>query len=172
MGIANIRNEILRLTSLPTVVINSHCHYDHIGGNMHFFQVWAFNHPFEIDRIEAGYTVAECKKFMQPECYKDLPLEFDLTPYCIHPSVITKKLCHLEESDVKAYRATFKYLVDLLDQISCLCPAHNEAYLPKEKLIHFLEAFERIASDQAEFEVDNKTRLYSFEGFKVRLPTD
>jgi hypothetical protein len=63
-----------------------------------------------------------------------------------------------------------KYLVGLLDQVSHLCPAHSEAYAPKEMLARVLDAFERIAVGQAAFELQDKTRVYRFEGFGVRLP--
>src|SRR5271165_54257 len=36
MGIANIRNVVTHLTSRPVVVLNSHTHDDHVGGNWQF----------------------------------------------------------------------------------------------------------------------------------------
>ena len=79
-------------------------------------------------------------------------------------------IAHLEGANFEAYMRSLRYLGSLFDQVSHLCPAHNEAYMPKEKITHVLEAFEQITSDQAEFDVQDKTRLYRFEGFGVRLP--
>jgi glyoxylase-like metal-dependent hydrolase (beta-lactamase superfamily II) len=39
MGIGNIEAEVGRLTGLPIIVVNSHFHYDHIGGN-HLFRMF------------------------------------------------------------------------------------------------------------------------------------
>ena len=96
MGIDNIRLEVERLTQLPITVINSHSHYDHIGGNYYFQDIWALNNNFEIDRIEKGYNHAQCEKFMQPEHYGTLPQDFNLTSYKICPSRITRRLQHLD----------------------------------------------------------------------------
>lgn len=40
MGVGNIRNVVESLTSLPVIVVNSHAHWDHIGGNQLFDDIW------------------------------------------------------------------------------------------------------------------------------------
>jgi glyoxylase-like metal-dependent hydrolase (beta-lactamase superfamily II) len=77
---------------------------------------------------------------------------------------------HFEDSDFNAYRQSLKYLVGLLDEVSHLCPAHNEAHEPKEMLMRVLKACEQIAGDQAAFELQGEIRLYRFSGFGVALP--
>ena len=54
--------------------------------------------------------------------------------------------------------------------MSHLCPAHNEAYVPKEMLVRVLNAFEQIAAGEAAIKVQDDVRVYSFEGFKLTLP--
>jgi glyoxylase-like metal-dependent hydrolase (beta-lactamase superfamily II) len=49
MGVANIRDEVGRLTGLPVTVINSHAHWDHIGGNALFDDILI--HPAEADEL-------------------------------------------------------------------------------------------------------------------------
>lgn len=92
MGIANIRSEVEKLTNLPVTVINSHSHYDHIGGNSLFRQILAYNNVWEIQRLKRGYTIEECKDFMKPENFINLPLEFDLDNYQILPSNVIRIL--------------------------------------------------------------------------------
>jgi len=218
MGIGDIRAEVERLTDLPVVVINSHSHYDHVGDNHRFAEVWAFDDEGEVARIERGLSRAECRQFLRPGSYLDLPLDFDPTTYEIRPSPVTRRLRHLEtvelggptltvhhtpghspgsiclldsrdgllftgdtfypgmlyahfdDSDFDAYRRSLEYLVGLLDRMSHLCPAHNEAYVPKEMLARVLGSFEQIAADQAPFELRDQVRVYRFEGFGVALP--
>lgn len=52
MGIANIRSVVSRLTSRPIVVLNSHTHDDHVGGN------WQFNFIYGMD---TAFTRANAK---------------------------------------------------------------------------------------------------------------
>jgi hypothetical protein len=63
-------------------------------------------------------------------------------------------------------------LVALLGQVSHLCPAHNEAHVPREQLRHVAEAFERIAAGPVPFDVEEGIRVYRFEGFGLTLPQD
>jgi glyoxylase-like metal-dependent hydrolase (beta-lactamase superfamily II) len=219
MGMGNIQAEVERLTHLPVVVVNSHGHYDHVGDNHRFAEVWAFDADVEVARIERGVSRAQCEKYMRPDWYLELPSGFDPAIYEIHPCRVTRRLHHLEaielggrtltvhhtpghssgslclfdsrdsllftgdafypgamyahfeDSDFGAYRQSMKYLVGMLDQVRHLCPAHNEAYVPKETLARVLDAFEQVAANQAAFELDDGIRVYHFEGFSVTLPT-
>jgi glyoxylase-like metal-dependent hydrolase (beta-lactamase superfamily II) len=40
LGIGKIGAVVSRLTPLPVVVINSHTHFDHVGGNAEFHDIW------------------------------------------------------------------------------------------------------------------------------------
>ncbi len=218
MGMGDIQAEVERLTHLPVVVVNSHGHYDHVGDNYRFAEVWAFDADVEVARIERGLTRAQCEKYLWPGSFLDLPPGFDPATYEIHPCRVTRRLDHLEaiklggrtltvhhtpghssgslclfdsrdgllftgdtfypgamyahfdDSDFGAYRQSMKYLVGMLDQVRHLCPAHNEAYVPKETLARVLNAFERVAAGQAAFELEDGIRAYRFEGFSVTLP--
>ncbi|MBC7958306.1 MAG: MBL fold metallo-hydrolase [Vallitaleaceae bacterium] len=100
MGIADIRSEVASLTSLPIVVVNSHSHYDHIGGNHQFHDIWSFENAFENNRIERGYSHDECVKYMNDGSYVHLPKGFDLSKFMVPGSCITKYLTHEEKIDL------------------------------------------------------------------------
>ena len=84
MGIGNIKAVVARLTSRPIVVLNSHTHDDHVGGN------WQF--PF-IYGMDTAFTRANAKgsrKDAQAEITKDqlcgtLPKGFDPAKYSTKP---------------------------------------------------------------------------------------
>jgi glyoxylase-like metal-dependent hydrolase (beta-lactamase superfamily II) len=219
MGIGDIRAEVEKLTHLPVIVVNSHCHYDHIGDDYRFPEIWAFDNDAEVARIERGLTRAECARFLEPGSYLDLPPNFDPAAYEIRPAPVTRRLRHLEnidagartltahhtpghspgslclfdnrdgllftgdafypgmlyahfvDSDFEVYLESLKHLVGTLGQVSHLCPAHNEAYVPNEALINALEAFERIAAGEVVPETRDGIRTYRFEGFGVTLPS-
>ena len=79
-------------------------------------------------------------------------------------------IAHLEGSNFDDYLNSLRYLVGLQDRVNYLCPAHNEAYAPKEMLKSTLDAFGKIAADDTAAEVQGKTRVYRFEEFSVVLP--
>ncbi len=57
----------------------------------------------------------------------------------------------------------------LADEIDHLCPAHNEAYVPKDFLFSVAEAFDHIKNNRkVKSDESNKTD-YSFIGFSIKI---
>jgi glyoxylase-like metal-dependent hydrolase (beta-lactamase superfamily II) len=84
MGIANIKRIVSRLTSRPIVVLNSHTHDDHVGGN------WQFNSIFGMDtaftRENAKGSTADAQAEIAPgEICGNLPKGFDPKAYRTKP---------------------------------------------------------------------------------------
>src|SRR5271166_3219296 len=46
LGIGRLGQVVRRLTSLPVVVLNSHTHFDHVGGNFEFSTIFAIDSAF------------------------------------------------------------------------------------------------------------------------------
>jgi glyoxylase-like metal-dependent hydrolase (beta-lactamase superfamily II) len=46
LGVANIRDVVTALTNLPVMVLNSHTHFDHTGGNADFSDIWNEDTPY------------------------------------------------------------------------------------------------------------------------------
>ena len=57
LGVASIGEVVLGLTSLPVTVINSHTHFDHVGGNREFTDVRNLDVPYS--RASARGEIAE-----------------------------------------------------------------------------------------------------------------
>lgn len=70
MGIANIKSviaEVRRIESLPEkplMVVNSHNHLDHNGGNKEFDEIWTVNDPWAIRRLTQGVPGGEAGGFV------------------------------------------------------------------------------------------------------------
>jgi len=90
-GFDSISPVIKELTELPVTVINSHTHYDHIGGNYEFDNILAFDTDYTLKWAENGWSHELVKNEVSPDafCSKKLP-KFDTSSYCIKPFTISK----------------------------------------------------------------------------------
>jgi glyoxylase-like metal-dependent hydrolase (beta-lactamase superfamily II) len=84
MGIGNIKAVVARLTSRPIVVLNSHTHNDHVGGN------WQFPFVFGMDTAFTRANAKGSRDDAQAELGKDqvcgpLPKNFDSAKYSTKP---------------------------------------------------------------------------------------
>ncbi len=100
MGIDNIQTEVERLTDLPVIVVNTHAHFDHVGDNHRFGEIWIFDSDWEVARLERGYSQADCAPYMGPNSYLELPAGFDPTTHEVRSSSPTRRLSHLETIDL------------------------------------------------------------------------
>jgi len=91
MGIAGIRAVVQQLTRLPVAVLNSHTHYDHIGGNHEFADILALDTTFTRERAAHGYSDKVMKDEVSPEslCGR-LPKGFEASAYRARPFHITR----------------------------------------------------------------------------------
>lgn len=87
MGVADIRELAWRLTPLPILVVNSHTHYDHVGGN-HLFEA---SHALDCDtareRLAQGWpNSAIASKFTPDLFFQGPPPGFDPATFSIPPT--------------------------------------------------------------------------------------
>src|SRR5882724_3610041 len=89
MGIADIRKIVARLTSRPVVVLNSHTHDDHVGGNWQFDFVYGMDTDFT--RADAKGSTKDAQAEVAPgEICGDLPKGFDPKTYRTKPWKISR----------------------------------------------------------------------------------
>ncbi len=82
MGIGNIKAVVEKLTDLPTFVLNSHSHHDHIGCNAMFDEVWCYDSEECVAKISAGNPHEEIAYEVSEESvWKDFPEGFDPETY-------------------------------------------------------------------------------------------
>jgi len=84
MGISDIRKVTTELTKLPIVVLNSHTHNDHVGGNWQFDTVYGMDTAFT--RVNARGSRDDAQAEVAPgEICGELPQGFDPKAYATKP---------------------------------------------------------------------------------------
>ena len=95
MGIGDIKKVTTELTTLPIVVLNSHTHNDHVGGNWQFDTIYGMDTDFT--RKNAKGSSADAQAEIAPgEICGTLPKEFDAKSYATKSWTIAS---FLEDAD-------------------------------------------------------------------------
>jgi glyoxylase-like metal-dependent hydrolase (beta-lactamase superfamily II) len=89
MGISDIRKTVQELTTLPIVVLNSHTHNDHVGGNWEFATVYAMDTDFTRKNAQGSREAAQAELSPGSICGQ-LPKGFDEKTYATKPWKITR----------------------------------------------------------------------------------
>jgi glyoxylase-like metal-dependent hydrolase (beta-lactamase superfamily II) len=84
MGIADIRSLVRRLTSRPVVILNSHTHDDHVGGNWQFEFIYGMDTAFTRANSKGSKEDAQAEIAASEVC-GDLPKNFNPKTYATKP---------------------------------------------------------------------------------------
>ena len=85
LGMGDIRSVAKQLTSKSIRVLNSHAHYDHVGGNHQFDNIIGNRHPFSLARAK-GTPNSELIEFVTGDrVWKPVPPDFIASAYAIKP---------------------------------------------------------------------------------------
>jgi len=84
MGIGDVRKITAQLTKLPIVVMNSHTHQDHVGGNWQFATVFGMDTDFTRTNARGSRDAAQ-SEIAAGEICGDLPGGFDRAAYATKP---------------------------------------------------------------------------------------
>jgi len=84
MGIADIHKVVSQLTSRPIVVLNSHTHDDHVGGNWQFNFVYGMDTDFTRANAKGSREAAQ-EEIAPDEICGDLPKGFNAASYQTKP---------------------------------------------------------------------------------------
>jgi len=84
MGIGNIFSVTKQLTSRPVVVLNSHTHNDHVGGNSLFFFIYGMDTDFTRANARGSREAAQAEIAPDQIC-GDLPTGFNAKTYATKP---------------------------------------------------------------------------------------
>lgn len=85
LGIGDIHALVATLTDLPVVALNSHSHYDHIGGNHQFDFIYGLDTAYTRSRM-SGLDHQRVKEAVSPGwIWKPLPPGFDPATFATAP---------------------------------------------------------------------------------------
>lgn len=100
LGIGNIRRVVDQLTDLDVVVLNSHTHYDHIGGNHLFDTIYGTDLEYT-KRRSLGSPHEAVADFVQDGwIWKPLPSGFSKDNYQSHAFTISKIVGEGDQIDI------------------------------------------------------------------------
>jgi glyoxylase-like metal-dependent hydrolase (beta-lactamase superfamily II) len=88
MGISDIKKVTAELTTLPIIVLNSHTHNDHVGGNWQFDAIYAMDTDFTRQNARGSREAAQAEIAPDQICGV-LPKGFDAKTYATRPWKIT-----------------------------------------------------------------------------------
>jgi glyoxylase-like metal-dependent hydrolase (beta-lactamase superfamily II) len=91
MGMGNIRKITAKLTSRPIVVLNSHTHDDHVGGNWQFDFIYGMDTEFTRTNAKGSREDAQAEVTPDQLC-GELPKGFDPKTYLTKPWKISRSI--------------------------------------------------------------------------------
>jgi glyoxylase-like metal-dependent hydrolase (beta-lactamase superfamily II) len=91
MGISDIKAVVAELTKLPILVLNSHTHDDHVGGNWQFDSVLGMDTDFTRTNAKGSHEDAQAE-IASGEICGDLPNDFDAKSYATKPWRISRTI--------------------------------------------------------------------------------
>jgi glyoxylase-like metal-dependent hydrolase (beta-lactamase superfamily II) len=99
MGISDIKKVTTELTRLPIIVLNSHTHDDHVGGNWEFDTIYGMDTDFMRANAKGSREDAQAEIAPDQICGA-LPKSFDPKSYATRPWQITKYVHDGEKIDL------------------------------------------------------------------------
>jgi glyoxylase-like metal-dependent hydrolase (beta-lactamase superfamily II) len=99
MGISNIKKVTAQLTTLPIIVLNSHTHDDHVGGNWQFDTVYGIDTEFTRANAKGSREDAQAEIAPDQICGA-LPPGFDAHSYSTRPWKIVSYIHDGEKIDL------------------------------------------------------------------------
>lgn len=90
LGIGDMRRVVDALTDREVVVLNSHTHYDHTGGNWQFDTIYAVDTPFTRGNAQGSSPEAVAEFVQEGWIWKALPEGFSRAEYRTRPFEISR----------------------------------------------------------------------------------
>lgn len=145
-GIGDIRKVVDHLTDKEIMVLNSHTHYDHVGGNYQFENIYNFDTPFT-RKNALGKTSAIAKEFISGDwLWKPTPPAFSKERYEIKPFKTSQFIANKEYIDLGGIRLQVLHTPGHTPDAICLLDESNrllftgDTFYPAPLYAHFGES--------------------------------
>lgn len=184
IGLLPIRPVVERLTDLPVTVLNSHTHYDHVGGNAEFTSILAIDTDYTRANM-AGFDRDTVSADIAPEAFCDGPPPgVDLASFSIKPWKATSYVEDGEILELGGRQLQVLHVPGHTPDATALLDAENgllftgDTFYDAELWLFVpetdLDAYDRAISRLAEIEKDVEYLLGAHVSARVdagRLPT-
>ena len=100
LGIGRLDSVVRRLTSLPVIVLNSHTHFDHVGGNSKFSTIFAVDSAYTRKNAEGHPNSYMLNNAGPSGACPPLPAGFEFSEYEIKPFPIAHTVHDGEQIDL------------------------------------------------------------------------
>ena len=131
MGVGKISAVVGRLTSLPVVVINSHTHFDHVGGNAEFHEIWNRDLPYTRQNMRGQTNQYSRDALARERLCGALPAGVDATSYSIRPWKSSHALRDGERLDLGGRELEIIFTPGQIPPESCQPPPEPPSHSPR-----------------------------------------
>lgn len=100
LGIGHMSTLVRELSSKPVTVLNSHTHFDHVGGNAEFEDVWNTDMPFSRDSARGGLDDYGRATLEPDRLCGELPADVAPGAYTLRPWRVTHRVRDGERIDL------------------------------------------------------------------------
>lgn len=156
-GIGDIKNVVNQLTDLDIIVLNSHTHYDHVGGNHQFTNIYNIATDFT-KKNSKGKPHNVAKEFIGGDwIWKPTPASFHKDTYESKPFSTTHWVKHGDQIDLGGIELTVLHTPGHTPDAICLFDADNrllfsgDTFYPAPLYAHFGESSVETYLESAKF---------------------
>lgn len=161
MGIKNIREVVTQITKNEISVINSHQHYDHVGGNNLFSNILTKDISSDKRRYikldDITFEIILCPGHSpDSRCLYDEKNGYLFAGDTLYPGPI---YLHTEDADINSYKNSIQKLASL-PKLTRIFPGHNDFKMTLNTIGRINRALEKTQnSNRKKIKIDDETSL-------------
>ena len=171
-GIGDLHGVVKQLTAKPVLVINTHTHLDHLGGNHQFAEVAMFDHPLPRKILGEGVSIEAYRTEILDERLMQLPWPagFDPKSARLLPFGVTRWLKDGDEIDIGGAGLEVLSLPGEAADNICLLDRTNRLLFSSDILLHGGVWTHLDGGSVAQLAASYRRLMHHFDDFDRILP--